>query len=172
MGNVEATAFQQCAPTPTVEFSFAARDVHPQAPPQFTVPIEVFGGDGFFEPIGVELRHGAAHIERIMGRIGVVGVDHKTIVIAHTTSDRLDQAHIVFGAKADLHLGGLKAHAFDRSGLVGEPSYKAVRTFGAQHHAVAVHLNPVAMSPTDQLIERHARDFARNVPQRNVDTGQ
>ena len=107
-----------------------------------------------------------------MGRIGVVGVDHKTIVIAHTTSDRLDQAHVVPGAKADLHLGGFKAHTFDRSGFVGEPRDKAVNAFGAQHHAIPVDVDLVAVRAADHLLQGQARDLACNVPQRNVDAGQ
>lgn len=113
---------------------------------------------------------GAADLQRIAGRIAVVGVDHQRGRVGKRRADRFDQADVLARAEADLHLDRAKALGLDRRGLDGEAARQVVAA--PQHHAVAVHRNAVATAPPDKPVERLPGDLADDVPQGDVDARQ
>ena len=91
----------------------------------------------------------------------MIRVDHQADVGTDRIADSLDQRDITLRANANLHLHRLVAGFLDRRTLIRELLLEITVTL--QHHAVAVDLDALTESATEQLVHGLVEDLACDI---------
>ena len=113
------------------------------------------------EPADVERLERRSHVDRVVERPRLVGIDHQVDVVAQRAAHRGDVREIALAAETDLELERAKALVAARRGELG-------RTIGIEAARIDAHARRRAAQQAPQRLLRAAR---LQIPQRDVDAG-